>query len=168
MTARPSHPYRTRRPLAAAAAAALLALVSACGGSDGSAETASGTSSEVTPKTSQTSPEMSAETSPEAAATAPAEPGSSAAESGESSASTEQTVIRISDFSFSTPPSVAPGAEVTVVNDDSSFHTVTAADGSFDVAAPSGTVTFTAPDEPGEYAFACTPHPNMTGTLVVA
>lgn len=80
----------------------------------------------------------------------------------------EELVITISDFAFDVPATVPPGAEVTVVNEDSSFHTVTAADGAFDVDAPGGeTVTFTAPEEPGEYAFSCTPHPRMTATLTV-
>ena len=81
----------------------------------------------------------------------------------------EEVVITISDFAFDVPESVPPGAQVTVVNEDSSFHTVTADDGTFDVGARNGEpVTFTAPDEPGEYPFHCTPHPNMTATLVVA
>ena len=81
----------------------------------------------------------------------------------------EEVVITISDFAFEVPESVPPGAEVTVVNEDSSFHTVTADEGTFDVGAQQGEpVTFTAPDEPGEYPFHCTPHPNMTATLVVA
>ena len=81
----------------------------------------------------------------------------------------EEIVITISDFTFEVPESVPPGAEITVVNEDSAYHTVTSDDGSFDVGARDGEpVTFTAPDEPGEYPFHCTPHPNMTATLVVA
>lgn len=81
----------------------------------------------------------------------------------------EEIVITISDFAFDVPESVPPGAEITVVNEDSSYHTVTSDDGTFDVGARNGEpVTFTAPDEPGEYPFHCTPHPNMTATLVVA
>lgn len=96
---------------------------------------------------------------------------SSAAPSQSSTAPTEdvaeEIVITISDFSFDVPESVPAGAEITVVNEDSSFHTVTADDGTFDVDVPSGeSVTFTAPDA-GEFAFHCTPHPQMTATLVV-
>ena len=81
----------------------------------------------------------------------------------------EEVVITISDFTFDVPESVPPGAQVTVANEDSVYHTVTADDGTFDVGARNGEpVTFTAPDEPGEYPFHCTPHPNMTASLVVA
>ncbi len=81
----------------------------------------------------------------------------------------EKVVITISDFAFQVPGPVPPGAEVTVVNEDSSYHTVTADDGTFDVGARQGEpVTFTAPEQPGDYPFHCTPHPNMTATLVVA
>lgn len=80
----------------------------------------------------------------------------------------EETVVTISDFAFDVPESVPPGAEITVVNEDGSFHTVTADDGTFDVDVPGGeTVTFTAPADAGEFAFHCTPHPQMTATLVV-
>ena len=81
----------------------------------------------------------------------------------------EEVVITISDFAFDVRESVPPGAQVTVVNEDSTYHTVTADDGTFDVGARNGEpVTFTAPNEPGEYPFHCTPHPDMTATLVVA
>jgi plastocyanin len=77
-------------------------------------------------------------------------------------------VITISDFAFQVPDSVPPGAQITVVNEDSAYHTVTADDGTFDVGARQGEpVTFTAPEQPGEYPFHCNPHPNMTATLVV-
>ena len=107
-----------------------------------------------------------------AAASSAGEPSSSAPAEGSAATAeepAEKIVITISDFAFDVPESVPPGAEVTVVNEDGSFHTVTADDGTFDVGARKGEpVTFTAPDEPGEYPFHCTPHPNMTATLVVA
>lgn len=63
----------------------------------------------------------------------------------------------------------AAAAEVTVINNDSASHTVTSdEEGMFDsVFGPNETVTFTAPDEPGDYSFICTYHPAMVGTLVV-
>lgn len=123
----------------------VLATTAACGGSGETESAPSAAQSEVSSSASA--------------------PDSGAA--GEQSA--EEVVITISDFAFEVPESVPPGAEVTVVNEDSSFHTVTADDGTFDVGARQGEpVTFTAPDEPGEYPFHCTPHPNMTATLVVA
>jgi plastocyanin len=55
------------------------------------------------------------------------------------------------------------------MNKDSIEHTVTAdSAGGFDVSVPSGgTATFTAPNAAGSYAFHCSIHPNMHGTLVV-
>jgi len=77
--------------------------------------------------------------------------------------------ITISGFAYQVPGSVKPGATVTVVNKDSAPHTVTARDkGGFDVEVGAGkTATFTAPNEPGEYAIICTFHSQMSGTLVV-
>ena len=113
---------------------------------------------------------------PEAAAPSQRASSSSAPSSAPSSESVDPTeepaekvVITISDFAFQVPGPVPPGAEVTVVNEDSSYHTVTADDGTFDVGARQGEpVTFTAPEQPGDYPLHCTPHPNMTATLVVA
>jgi plastocyanin len=95
---------------------------------------------------------------------------SSASSSGSSSAagSSSGSTITISDFSFTTPDSVSPGAEVTVDNEDSAAHTVTADEGNaFDDAADAGVSTFTAPTKPGSYPFHCNFHPGMHGTLVV-
>ena len=80
-----------------------------------------------------------------------------------------EVAITIKDFEYELPDSIAPGATVTVTNEDSAPHTVTAQDeGGFDVEAPAGeTVTFTAPEEAGEYEITCTYHPQMSGTLVV-
>jgi plastocyanin len=81
----------------------------------------------------------------------------------------EATTITIRNFSFGLPDSVSPGATLTVVNEDSVEHSVTA-DGAdlFDVDVDGGeTVTVTVPDEPGTYSFHCTYHPEMTGVLTV-
>ncbi|MEV0634488.1 cupredoxin domain-containing protein [Streptomyces sp. NPDC050619] len=79
--------------------------------------------------------------------------------------------ITMEDFAFSPDdPEVRPGEKVTVVNKDSAAHTVTATDGEgFDTGSIDGgeSGTFTAPSEAGRYAFVCTFHPNMTGTLIV-
>ena len=78
------------------------------------------------------------------------------------------TLIVVSEFAYELPAGVPAGSEVTVTNEDQVGHTVTSDDGLFDVTvAPGSTVTFTAPEEPGEYAFHCAPHPHMTATLVV-
>jgi plastocyanin len=79
-------------------------------------------------------------------------------------------MITIKDFEYEMPESIAPGATVTVVNEDDAPHTVTAKDeGGFDVDVPAGeTATFTAPEEAGEYAVICTYHPEMSASLVVS
>lgn len=90
---------------------------------------------------------------------------------GTSTAPAEAEVVMvISEFAFQTPESVPAGATITVRNEDDMGHTVTSDDNgaSFDVAVgPGEEVTFTAPEEAGEFPFHCRPHPNMTGTLVV-
>jgi len=99
--------------------------------------------------------------------------GSSGSSSGSPAASgsgsgSSAVVITIKDFAYVTPASVAPGAKITVKNEDSAAHTVTADSGNaFDDQAPTGNSTFTAPSEPGSYPFHCTFHPEMHGTLVV-
>ena len=77
--------------------------------------------------------------------------------------------ITIKDFAYGDPLTVAPGAAVTVTNMDAAAHTVTADEGSaFDAQVKGGgTATFTAPTKPGSYAYHCTYHPGMHGTLVV-
>ncbi|MFI1093614.1 cupredoxin domain-containing protein [Streptomyces sp. NPDC020917] len=77
----------------------------------------------------------------------------------------------IQSFAFRpTTLPVAPGAVVTVTNADQTAHTVTAnSSGAFDTGtiAPGRTVTFTAPKATGTYAYHCTIHPFMKGTLTV-
>ena len=98
---------------------------------------------------------------------------SSASSSSASSAPASETgstasTITIKSFTFTAPASVAPGATVTVDNQDGTEHTVTADDGkAFDDDAAAGTSSFTAPTKPGSYPFHCTIHPSMHGTLVV-
>lgn len=79
--------------------------------------------------------------------------------------------IVIENFAF-TPATltVAPGATVTVVNKDSTGHTVTAKQGNaFDTGRIDGgaTTTFVAPNSPGNYAYLCNFHQYMNGDLVV-
>jgi plastocyanin len=79
------------------------------------------------------------------------------------------TGVTISDFEFS-PSSVTVnvGDTVTWTNDGPTPHSATSNDGVFDTgimdAGQSGSHTFT---EAGTFAYICTPHPNMTGTVVV-
>ena len=110
-----------------------------------------------------------AEEEPAADATpAPTEP-TEVQESAESEEGSAGATITIKDFAFESPETLAPGTEVTVTNEDSVGHTVTSEDeGVFDTpVGPGETVTFTVPDEVGEYAFYCIPHPYMMSTLIV-
>ena len=76
--------------------------------------------------------------------------------------------ITIEGFKF-TNATAAPGASVSVSNQDSSAHTATADDGEFDSGNIEGNAegSITAPDEAGEYPFHCEIHPSMKGTLTV-
>ena len=93
--------------------------------------------------------------------------GSSASQN---TGSTDTIVIK--NFMFS-PNSltVAPGAVVTVRNEDSVTHTLTdeTDQNTFNTGpvGPNQTKTFKAPDKAGSYPFFCTIHQYMTGTLVV-
>jgi plastocyanin len=100
--------------------------------------------------------------------------GSSSKSSNKSSNSTNASStssaadITIQNFSFTTKP-VKAGATVTVVNKDSTEHTVTSDDGSsFNKSVPAGkTVTFTAPSKAGTVKFHCNIHTYMHGQLTV-
>jgi plastocyanin len=95
-------------------------------------------------------------------------PPSSSPSSASPSIARSTAAITIKDFTFTTPPSVSPGATVTVDNQDGTAHTVTSDTGdAFDDAAPPGASSFVAPTKPGSYPFHCNIHPEMHGTLVV-
>lgn len=83
--------------------------------------------------------------------------------------------ITIKNFAF-VPATLTVGAGTTVrvTNADSAPHTVTASGGaspgaSFDTGhiGPGKTAAFTAPTAPGSYAYDCSIHPFMRGTLLV-
>ncbi|MDX3327364.1 MULTISPECIES: cupredoxin family copper-binding protein [Streptomyces] len=97
--------------------------------------------------------------------------GDSATESATRSSTDGGTQVTIKNFKFQ-PASLAvsPGAKVTVVNKDSTTHTLTASKGgSFNTGniAPGKSVTFTAPSKAGDFPYTCTIHPFMKGTLTV-
>ncbi|WP_405679065.1 cupredoxin domain-containing protein [Streptomyces sp. NBC_01511] len=97
--------------------------------------------------------------------------GGSATTSAASPTTGGQTQVTIDNFKFQ-PASltVAPGAKITVVNNDTTTHTLTATKGaSFDTGdiAPGKSATITAPSKPGAFPYDCTIHPFMTGTLTV-
>lgn len=73
-------------------------------------------------------------------------------------------------MSYTVPPSVSPGEQLTIVNNDSANHTVTADENNlFDirVSGGGGRESFTAPTTPGSYPFHCKYHANMHGVLTV-
>ncbi|WP_328840580.1 cupredoxin domain-containing protein [Streptomyces europaeiscabiei] len=134
----PSHRRRRAAPLVLGAIAALLLATACANGDDDSSPTS------PNPATSSVPP---------------------------SSEAAGALRITMENFAFSpADPEVRPGEKITVVNKDSAAHTVTAADGdAFDTGSIAGgeSGTFTAPSEAGEYAFVCTLHPDMKGTLIV-
>lgn len=77
--------------------------------------------------------------------------------------------VTITDFKF-TPETITvnEGDTVTWTNEGPTPHTATAEDGSFDTGnldtGESGSATFT---QAGTIAYICTPHPAMTGKVVV-
>jgi len=89
--------------------------------------------------------------------------------SGSTAGASTTVIITITNFAYQGPDSVSPGSTVTVKNEDSQAHTVTSDQaGLFDAVVPGGgTVVFTAPTTAGSYAYHCTYHSNMHGTLVV-
>ncbi|MFB7991319.1 cupredoxin family copper-binding protein [Streptomyces sp. NPDC056002] len=139
---------RHRRPHASLIAAALCLVTALTGCSDGGG----GSSSSGTPSAGAS---ISAPT--------PASPSSSERAKGE-------VKVTIKDFAFHPAAfEVSPGTKITVTNEDSATHTLTADDKSFGTGdlAQGKSVTITAPAKPGSYSYICTIHPNMKGTLTV-
>jgi plastocyanin len=83
--------------------------------------------------------------------------------------SAADSAVTIADFHF-TPPTatIHVGETITWTNDGPSSHTATAKDGSFNTGTlskgQSASHTFT---RPGTYAYVCTIHPFMHGTITV-
>lgn len=78
--------------------------------------------------------------------------------------------IVISNMAYTVPPSISPGQQVTIVNNDEPNHTATADENNvFDirVSGGGGIMRFTAPATPASYAFHCNHHANMHGVLIV-
>ena len=79
------------------------------------------------------------------------------------------TMVMIKDFAYAPKTiTIKVGDTVTWENQDSMAHTATADDESFDTGllakGEKGSVTF---DKAGTYAYHCTPHPQMKGTIIV-
>jgi plastocyanin len=78
--------------------------------------------------------------------------------------------VAISGFAFFPPNiQVSPGAVVTWSNGDATDHNVTFTSGSTATTGnfSSGSKSLTMPTTPGTYAYHCTIHGTMTGTVVV-
>jgi plastocyanin len=134
----------------ASLATALIALVaiglSACGGS-GDDSSSSGASTAVTDSGAATG------------ANAPAP-------SGEAERSAK---VEIVDFAYGPDPvRVQVGGKVTWLNQDSDTHTATAEDGSFDTGSlAEGKLKSETFKQAGTYAYVCSFHPTMHGTVEV-
>jgi plastocyanin len=101
----------------------------------------------------------------EAAAATPAEGSPTAGGTAEAGAA----AVTIKGFAFD-PASieVAAGSTVTWTNQDSTAHTVTADDGSFESGNIANGASFSQTfNTPGTYAYHCSIHPNMKATVVV-
>jgi amicyanin len=77
--------------------------------------------------------------------------------------------VTIVDFAYSPATvTITAGDTVTWTNEDAVVHTATSTTGAFDTGdlaqGESYSVTFTTS---GTYAYLCTPHPSMTGQIVV-
>jgi plastocyanin len=104
----------------------------------------------------------------QAAGGQPAEPAANPAGARQAGADTVR--IDMLNLKYGQPEiTVAPGTVVVWTNSDPLQHTVTADDESFDsgLIDPEGQFAMTF-DTPGSYAYHCTPHPFMKGTVVVS
>ena len=77
--------------------------------------------------------------------------------------------VEVVDFAFAPAElTITAGETVTFTNLDAVAHTATAIDGSWDTGLldqnQSASITFTAA---GTYDYLCTPHPSMTGRIIV-
>jgi len=77
--------------------------------------------------------------------------------------------IEIEDFAYNPDPvTIEEGGKVIWINRDSAPHTATAEDGSFDTGTlEEGKLKSETFKEPGTYAYICSIHPQMHGTVEV-
>jgi plastocyanin len=92
--------------------------------------------------------------------------GSAAAPSGDAARAER---VEIVDFAYDPDPvTIEEGGKVIWLNKDSAPHTATADDGSFDTGTlEEGKLKSESFKEPGTYAYICTIHPDMQGTVEV-
>jgi len=101
--------------------------------------------------------------------TGPAAYGAPASTAATTTAATAINAATIKDFSFQPEVlKVKVGAKVTWTNGDTVAHTVTADTNSFASGnlQPGGSISFTF-TRPGTYAYHCSIHPSMHGSVVV-
>jgi plastocyanin len=101
--------------------------------------------------------------------TGPSAYGASASTAATTTAATATNAATIKGFSFQPEVlKVKVGAKVTWTNDDTVAHTVTADTTSFASGnlQPGGSFSFTF-TRPGTYAYHCSIHPSMHGSVVV-
>ena len=92
--------------------------------------------------------------------------GASAAAAG--SSATAAADVRIAQMRFGTDTvRIAAGQTVQWTNDDELAHTVTFQDGGGSTPIPKGGSFSRTFDQPGTYAYYCTPHPFMRGVVIV-
>jgi plastocyanin len=89
----------------------------------------------------------------------------SGSKSGTTAPAAAPAAIVISGSTFTV--NAAKAGTITVRNDDSFDHTVTADDGSFDVVVPGGSTKTIEVAKAGSYPFHCHIHSSMKATLVV-
>ena len=116
--------------------------------------------------------DAAADTTAAAAVTSAAAPATTAADptmtaAGGATVPDGEATIVIAGFAFPAETVVAAGTPITVRNDDSATHTVTALEGAFNVEVPGGETVTIDPLEAGSYDFVCNFHGGMSGTLVV-
>jgi plastocyanin len=128
--------------------------VAGCGGGDDDGDSSSATVTETTESGGTT------EAGDDSAG------GSAPAPSGDA---TRSEKVEIVDFAYDPDPvTIEEGGKVIWQNEDSAPHTATADDGSFDTGIlEEGKLKSETFKEAGTYAYICTVHPDMHGTVEV-
>ena len=101
---------------------------------------------------------------------APAAASAAASPAGAPASAAGGSAVQIKDFKFDPASLTASvGASVTWTNQDSTGHTVTADDGSFDSKElPNGQTFSQTFSKAGTFAYHCSIHPTMKATIVVS
>ncbi len=121
------------------------------------------------PEPAAPAPEQPAAAPEQPAAAAPSEQPASERKRRASAKAAANGSVTIVDFEF-TPGQVTinQGDTVTWTNNGPTAHSATAPDGSFDTGVfPAGQSRSHTFNDSGTFSYICTPHPSMTGTIVV-